>query len=96
MIKVVSTFIELPEHPRPAEEYHKLGKQLIEAVRLGEWPLLAMQLRSSSASCIRWMSRTAQVACPTHSVGDNSRKNSLGYHMVQHHKTTVMTVAAPR
>lgn len=92
MIKVVSTFIELPEHPRPPEEYHKLGKQLIEAVRLGEWPLWCVQLPIEQCWMYRWFKD--RKLHPTHSQGDNPRKNTLAYHIVQNQKIETLLLAA--
>jgi hypothetical protein len=81
MIVVVTGYVPIPRHPRSQAEYEKLGRRLLET----DIPVL--QIEAKLEEC--WLARHLRwrgTPC-THSVGDNPRKNTLAYHIVQAQKT---------
>lgn len=80
-VKVVTGYVPIKNHPRPASEYGKLGEAAFSTlpvpVRAYYWPLERT-----------WLQRALDL-CPfeyTHSVSDNPAKNSVAYHCVNHQK----------
>jgi hypothetical protein len=93
MITVVTAFVPIPDHPRSAEEFHKLAE-----------PLLMMSDRISLLlaegdlnKCWLYEYLYAHYDDPSefsHSIADNPQKNSLAYHVVQAQKTEWLVTAA--
>lgn len=80
-VLVVTGFIPIPGHPRPAAAYETLGLRL--------WDLNAPILRIRDETVEdTWLHKFIQGLPfkPTHSVADNPAKNTLAYHCVQHEK----------
>ena len=90
MITIVSAFIPIPDHPRSADEYHRLGEHLLA---LGAYvPLLYAE--GDLEHC--WL-RNFLISRPdgfTWSTADNPQKNSVSYHCVQAQKTQMLAAAA--
>lgn len=90
-VKLVTGYVPIPDHPRPPEEYGKLGEQLAQCTASTAVFYVTLQ------QC--WMDR---VLCKlgknslTHSVADNPAKNSMDYHIVQHQKIEMMLAAATK
>lgn len=85
-IRVVTAYVEIPNHPRSPVEYGKLSKQLVSA--LGDFQPMVF-----AKDTIRnlWMTPfiERQVRKGHHiraAQGDNPAKNSMEYHAVQHNK----------
>lgn len=91
MIKIVTGFIPLIDSPKTVEKYAELGAKL-----LGVGHPIALCEQDGTAEC--WLYKYLEFTGikPTCSVGDNTRKNTAGYHMVQHQKTLWMVHAAYR
>ncbi len=91
-VQVVTGFVPIEAHPRSPEEYEKLIEKLIEIVPLIDNPIYFMQHPIDQC----WLFRYLQWSklSPTHSVADNPKKNTLGYHIVQHQKTSWLCAAA--
>lgn len=80
-VKVVTGYVPIPNHPRTAATYGKLGEEAFSnlpvPVRSYYWPLQRTWLQN------------ALDLCPfeyTHSVSDNPAKNTVAYHCVNHQK----------
>jgi hypothetical protein len=87
-IKIVTGFVPLPGHPRSEEEYIELGDRLLEL----DVPatLATMKLEQCwMYQFLHWQDVNITWAC-----ADNPKKNTLGYHCVQHMKTAWMLAAA--
>ena len=91
--KVVTGYVPLPDHPRKPQEYERLGQRLSDA--LGDHPLQVYY--ETVRDC--WMTEFLEKLPPMEpplkwSVGDDPRKNSLEYHVVQHQKFAWLERAA--
>lgn len=91
--RVVTGYVPLPDHPRSAETYGKLGYQLSDA--LGDHPLAVYY----STIPQLWMTKFLEKLAPREpplswSKGDNPRKNSLEFHCVQYEKFAWLQRAA--
>lgn len=85
---VVTGYVKIPNHPRSDGEYQRLGARLLE---ISTPPVVFLD---GLSDC--WLTplvRNIGVGVD-HSVGDNRRKNSLDYHIVQHQKTAWLVDAA--
>lgn len=94
--KVVTGYVPLPDHPRSQQEYEKLAYKLSDA--LGDHPLEAF-LADTVKTC--WMTEFLEKLPPMEpplkwSKGDDPRKNSLEYHVVQHQKFEWLSRAAAK
>lgn len=88
MLKIVSGFTPIPNHSRSSADYHKLGKML-EDVSPNP-AVVYFELRDCwLAEFLRW----GDIR-PTHSVGDDPKKNTLEYHIVQHQKIACLRTVA--
>jgi hypothetical protein len=88
MIVVVTGFVAIPDHPRSEQEYKNLGAALLGC----DFPV--MMIDGSLECCwlaqfLRWRGHEC-----THSIGDNPKKNTLAYHIVQAQKTAWLAEAA--
>lgn len=87
-VKIVTGFVPTP-NPRPVEDYYKLGEKLcmvpVAKKVFKDYPL---------EEC--WMHRFIKELDRdlTWSQGDNPKKNTLEYHIIQHQKTDWMIRAA--
>lgn len=81
MILAISAFVPIPGHPRPEEEYHKLGQQLMH---IGI-PMLTLESTLDQCWLFQYLNWRKQYF--THSVADNPAKNSIAYHIVQAQKS---------
>lgn len=91
-IKIITGYVPIPNHPRNAQEYGKLGDKLA-AIR--SVPLRAFY--GTVPDC--WLFKALKAMDKTnftHSEGDNPKKNSLAYHIVQHQKIHWMMQEAQR
>jgi hypothetical protein len=88
MMTIVTAFVPIPDHPRTPEEYHKLAV-----------PLLALRERYPMMSAVGdihkcWLYNFLRGDKHfTYSLGDNPKKNSLSYHIVQAQKTQWLLAA---
>jgi hypothetical protein len=87
---VVTSFIPIPDHPRSMEEYARLAAPLLNM------PIHMLDLVIKLEDC--WLFEYLEERFPdmkgfTHSVADNSAKNSLMYHIVQAQKTELLATA---
>lgn len=93
MIAVVTGFIPIPEHPRPASEYRQLGERLLNAqVPQGDAILMAMEMKLTDCWLYQYLEWRGMEF--THSVSDNPRKNTPAYHIVQAQKCEFLVEAA--
>lgn len=85
-VTVVTGYVTIPGHPRSPDEYERLGARLRELlvapVRIFRCPL---------EEC--WLNEHVRKRDVEHATGDNPKKNSLGYHVVQHQKTAWLVAA---
>ncbi len=79
-LAVVTGYVKIPNHPRSDEEYQRLGAKLLEITAA---PVHV--LRHGLDRC--WLTPPVKDLAVTHATGDNPRKNTLAYHIVQHQKT---------
>lgn len=86
-VAVVTGYVRIPGHPRTAEEYEQLGAQLRE-LREAHVHVFHDDLENC------WLSEHVRDRVVEHAVGDNPKKNTLGYHIVQHQKTAWMLRAS--
>jgi hypothetical protein len=84
LVKVVSGFIELPNHPRGAADYKALGEGLLNAVKGYEALVFDSPDQSPGTT---WLAQYLKgLPNITHSVADNPEKNTMAYHCVQYQK----------
>lgn len=87
-VRVVTGYVPIPNHPRTAEEYGRLGERFKEITAASVIPFY-----SKLEQC--WLWRLAwETPNLTHSEGDNPAKNTLAYHAVNHQKTTWLMQAS--
>lgn len=87
-IKLVTGYIPIPNHPRTADEYGRLGEQL-SGVPV---PKKAFYMRVEDTWLHKYVSKLPYT--PRVSVSDNEAKNTLAYHCVNHMKTSWLVQAA--
>lgn len=80
-LKVVTGFIPLPNHPRPEADYHELGIRLIAGIQHAGFPVYV-----GNGTVLKTALREFVDARTTPKEGDNSQKNTVEYHCVQHQK----------
>lgn len=82
MIKIVTGFVPIPNHPRPIEEYAKLGEQLYEV----DHPTSFVHQNVETCWLFKFLQWKPQLngVCAQ---ADNPKKNTFPYHIVQHQKT---------
>lgn len=85
---VVTAYIPLPDHPRPEREYRALY------ARLKDLPISIMCCEARLEDCWLYKYLHKWRAQVTHSVGDNPKKNSLDYHIIQAQKSEWIAQAA--
>lgn len=87
-VKLVTGFVPIEGHPRTAADYGALGAELANTTV----PLQAFhaQLRD----CWLYGMLAELPYAVTHSEGDNPRKNTLAYHIVNHQKTAWLLEAS--
>jgi hypothetical protein len=91
VIAVVTAFVPIPDHPRPASDYQKLGDRLINAkINAG----ICMSLKANITDCWLYKYLEWRGAEFTHSISDNPQKNTPAYHIVQAQKTEWLVDAA--
>lgn len=83
LVKVVSGYVEIPDHPRGPHDYVALGAQLEDAV--SPVPMVVGEQAVEDTWLANALRGQANI---THSVSDNVEKNTLAYHCVQHQKFT--------
>lgn len=92
-IKVVTGFVEIPNHPRKVEEYVALGNRLKSA--MGVRPIMAYYYDVRDLWLTQWLEHLPPMEPPLKWChGDNPAKNSLEYHCVQHQKVEWLARAA--
>lgn len=92
MSVVVTAFVPIPDHPRGAEEYHRLAEPLLELGR--RVPFMCAEGELERCWLYDYLSERYQGGLEfTHSVADNPAKNSLAYHIVQAQKTEWLQAA---
>jgi hypothetical protein len=94
MIQAVTTYVPIPGHPRPAQQYKELGDRLEARLEAGGLPL--WRLDCELEQCWLWQYLQKHPGNYTHSVADNPQKNSLAYHCVQAQKSEWIATAADR
>lgn len=102
--RVVTAYVPLPDHPRPIEEYARLGSDLLSLpvpitafvdpigtgdVRAGD---CATVLPTSLDDC--WLYQATRGLRPILPWTDNPRKDSLEYHAIQAEKVRWLAEAA--
>jgi hypothetical protein len=88
-VMAVTGFIPIPGHPRPAQDYERLGAQLAAADITA---LLRLDTELEACWLYRHLQRRGGPV--THSTADNPAKNSLAYHIVQAQKSELVAEAA--
>lgn len=82
-LQVVTGYIPIRNHPRPASEYGALGQEMFE-------PISKKYVVRPFYETVEqtWLSKMLANTrfSTTHSAGDNPAKNTLEYHCVQHQK----------
>lgn len=76
--RIVTGYVPIPGHPRTAAEYDELNLGFLDV----EAPIQRFYNRVEDC----WLPKFFGGSSPSHSEGDNPRKNTLGYHVVQHQK----------
>jgi hypothetical protein len=79
-VKLVTGYVPIPNHPRTAADYDRLGAQLAEV----DAP--RHKFTTPLQNCWLYHEMALLPFKPTHSIDDNPAKNSLAYHIVQHQK----------
>lgn len=79
-VTVITGYVQIPGHPRTAEEYEQLGARLRE---LRAAPVRVF--RCALPDC--WLYAHVADREVVHAVADNPSKNTVAYHVVQHQKT---------
>lgn len=88
MILVVSGFVLIPDHPRPAADYDELIERLFET----NIPLLVMEGDLEQCWLYRYLNEhDIEFTC---SVADNPQKNTPAYMVVQAQKSEWLAAAA--
>ncbi len=83
-VKIVTGYIDIPNHPRGPNDYRDLGAKLLEAVDGYEALVFDSPDQSPGQT---WLANVLKgLPNITHSVADNPEKNTLPYHCVQHQK----------
>jgi len=90
MITAVTAFVPILNHPRPAEEYQRLGNRLLAMD--SKIPMLFADADLEHCWLYQYLREQKKVF--THSVADNPEKNSVWYHIVQAQKTEWLAAAA--
>lgn len=94
-VRVVTGIVDIPDHPRSRVEYDKYFTQLRGA--LGDYTPMVFEAGIRDlwmTSFIEGLVRQGHYI--RHSEGDNSKKNSTEYHVVQHQKPEWLEMAALR
>lgn len=92
-VKVVTGFVPIPGHPRAVEDYVDLGNRLKSA--MGVRPIQAFYYEMPELWLTRWIEQLEPMKPPlSWATADNSVKNSLEYHCVQHQKVEWLAQAA--
>ncbi len=92
IVKVVTGYIDIPNHPRGANDYRALGEQLLGS--LGDVEALVFDSEKLTVQDTWLAGYTRTISNLSHAVADNPEKNSLAYHCVQHEKFTWLAQAA--
>jgi hypothetical protein len=79
---VVSGYIDIPNHPRPAADYKALGAKLEDIVSAAGFPMIV----GGGTVEETFLYQVASDRVETHAVADNPAKNTLAYHCVMHQK----------
>src|ERR1039458_4181939 len=91
--RVVTGYVPLPDHPRSAETYGRLGQLLSGA--LGDHSLAVYYSKIPELWLTQFLETLPPMEPPlSWSKGDNPRKNSLEFHCVQHEKFAWLQKAA--
>ena len=92
-VKVVTGFVEIPNHPRKTEDYVDWGNRLKGA--LGVRPIQAFYYDVRDLWLTQFLERLPPMEPPLKwATYDNPAKNSLEYHCVQHQKVEWLATAA--
>ena len=92
-VKVVTGFVQIPNHPRKVEEYVELGNRLKGA--LGTRSIQAFYYDMQDLWLTQFLQKLPPMEPPLKwALSDNSAKNSLEYHSVQHQKVEWLAQAA--
>lgn len=91
-VKIVTGYVEIPDHPRGATDYRALGADLMQAIDPHEaFVFDAPEFKVQDTWLARWLHGAANI---THSIADNAAKNTMAYHCVQHQKLEFLSYAA--
>lgn len=90
MITAVTAYVPIQGHPRPEEEYRKLGLQLL-CVKI---PLMFRHAELEECWLYQYLNTYGSNKEFTCSVSDNPQKNSIAYHIVQAQKSEWLADAA--
>jgi hypothetical protein len=89
---VVTGYCPIPGHPRSAAEYGKLGSALFGPLETAGAITVVPAYETVQDTWLFQLLRS-KGEVPTHSQGDNPKKNTLAYHCVQHQKFAWLTHA---
>lgn len=89
--KIVTGYVPIQGHPRTSSEYGELGENLFGHVH-GDFSIHPFY--ETLSECWLWKGLQSIKTPLTHSAGDNSAKNTLAYHCVQHQKFAWLLKAA--
>lgn len=84
-VQVVTGYVPIPNHPRSAAEYGKLGEQIFIPLVTAGVNVKRYMAPLQDCWLHKYLSRYKHNP-PLPSVGDNPAKNTLAYHIVQHQK----------
>lgn len=87
-VRIVTGYVPIPNHPRTAEEYGRLGERFKEITAA---PIIPFY--TALPQCWLWKAAW-ETPNLTHSEGDNPAKNTIAYHAVNHQKTTWLMQAS--
>jgi hypothetical protein len=91
-VKVVTGYIDIPNHPRGTGDYKSLGSDLLKC--LEPWETFVFDDERAKPADT-WLGRYLHGAANiTHSIADNADKNTKAYHSVQHQKFAWLHEAA--
>ncbi len=92
--QVVTGYVPINNHPRTAAQYGELGEKIFGPLAGAGVNIMRFMERVDETWLHKYVAR--YKVTPTHSAGDNGRKNTLAYHCVQHQKFGWLLKAAIR
>ena len=92
VVKIVTGYTEIPNHPRGTADYRALGEQLLAAIVPDEGLVFDHASQTWQDTFLARLVKSQSNI--SHSVADNPEKNTLAYHCVMHQKFEWLRTAA--